>query len=115
MHEPKPPDQKPPTAKAETIEVLFESTPEGAKIFTKEGDGPLGTTPATLTFTRTNEVQIFELRLKGYKPARRRVAMTQDGNLNVKMLKGTPGKKKKKKKTGGSDIDMGGTVDPFED
>jgi serine/threonine protein kinase len=116
--EPIPVDPKPLDAKAETIQVLFESTPAGAKIFTREGDGPLGTTPATLTFTRTNEVRIFELRLKGHKPARRRVAMTQDGNLNVKLLKGIPGKKKKKKrkkKTGGTDIDMGGTVDPFDD
>jgi serine/threonine protein kinase len=112
----KPPDPQPPIAKTETIQVLFESTPPGAKIFTRDGDGPLGTTPATLTFTRTNEVQIFELRLKGHKPARRRVAMTQDGNLDVKLLKGVPGKKKKKKKkTGTTDIDMGGTVDPFAD
>jgi serine/threonine-protein kinase len=112
--EPKPPDPKPLDAKAETIEVLFESTPAGAKIFTKDGDGPLGTTPTTLTFTRTNEVRIFVLRLKGHKPARRRVAMTQNGNLDVKLLKGAVGKKKKKKK-GGTDIDMGGTVDPFAD
>ena len=112
----KPPDPPPEVAKTETIEVLFESTPPGAKIFTKDGDGPLGTTPATLTFTRTNDVRIFELRLKGHKPARRRVAMTQNGNLDVKLLKGTVVKKmKKKKKTGGSDIDMGGTVDPFAD
>jgi serine/threonine-protein kinase len=109
------PDPPPEVARSETVEVLFESTPAGAKIFTDRGEGPLGTTPATLTFTRTNEVRIFELRLKGHKPARRRVAMTQDGNLDVKLLKGVPGKKKKKKKTGATDIDMGGTVDPFAD
>jgi serine/threonine-protein kinase len=111
------PDPPPVETKAETIKVLFESTPAGAKIFTAEGDGPLGTTPTKLTFSRTNEVKIFELRLKGHKPARRRIAMTQDGTLDVKLLKGIPGKKKKKKKKkkGTTDIDIGGTVDPFAD
>ena len=66
----------------------------------------MGTTPAKLTFSRTDEVRIFEFRLKGHKPIRRRVSMSEDGSLAVKL------KKKKKKST---DIDMGGTVDPFED
>ena len=95
------------------MDVLFETTPPGARIYTKAGDGPLGTTPATLTFSRTDEVRIFEFRLKGHKPARRRVSMSEDGNLAVKLKKAGKGKKKKKKKT--TDIDMGGTVDPFEE
>jgi serine/threonine protein kinase len=115
-----PVPEPPPTRQPETVQVLFESTPQGAQIFTKEGDGPLGTTPATLTLSRADEVRIFELRLKGYKPARRRVSMAQDSNLNVPLLKGKPvgmkkKKKKKKKKKGTTDIDMGGTVDPFEE
>jgi serine/threonine protein kinase len=105
---PRPPD--PP--RAETIRVLFESTPAGAQIFSKEGDGPLGTTPATLTLSRADEVRIFELRLSGHRPARRRVSLSADGSLRVKLIKAGRGKKKNKKTT---DIDMGGTVDPFED
>ena len=112
---PEPPVEvkTPDTAKAATVDVLFETTPPGARIYTKAGDGPLGTTPATLTFSRTDEVKIFEFRLKGHKPARRRVSMSEDGNLAVKLKKAGKGKKKKKKKT--TDIDMGGTVDPFEE
>jgi hypothetical protein len=111
----KEPPEPPEPPKAETIEVLFESTPPGARIFTKEGDGPLGTTPVTLTLSRTDDVRIFELRLKGHRPARRRVSMAKDSNLKVELFKGKPGGKKKKKKKKATDIDMGGTVDPFED
>ncbi len=113
--------EPPPTAPAGTVQVLFESSPPGAGIFTREGDGPLGTTPATLTLSRTDEVRIFELRLKGYKPARRRVSMGENSSLKVKLLKGKSAgkklkkKKKKKKKKGTTDIDMGGTVDPFDE
>ncbi len=96
---------------ADTVDVLFETTPPGARIFTRAGGGSLGTTPVTLTVSRTDEARIFEFRLQGYKPARRRMSMSADGNLVVKLQKAGPGRMKKKKK----DYDMGGTVDPFED
>ncbi|HUT99999.1 MAG TPA: serine/threonine-protein kinase [Myxococcota bacterium] len=114
------------------VEVRLDTTPEGATVFEPDNEKPLGITPLPLSFKRTDEKKIFELRLAGYKPVRQEVSLLDDTRVMVNLAREDkplrkPHKKKLRKKkriqktvvTPDAGIkeppDRGGTIDPFKD
>jgi tRNA A-37 threonylcarbamoyl transferase component Bud32 len=111
------------------VRITFQSTPPGATVFRTGDDQPLGVTPVALELQRSVSLADFELRKAGHTPARAKVSLATDTQVNVVLAAAAilPPKQRAKqkrsdgdkdrprggKKTRGSD--KGGIIDPFGD
>ena len=68
------------------ITIVFESKPEGAEVF--HGDELVATTPGSIVLkAKRGAKRRYEIRKKGYKPARKWVHMEESSTVNVRLRK----------------------------
>ena len=65
------------------VMIAFDSTPQGARVYLNGSGHSLGRTPCSISVSRSEELAIFELRLKDHRPARERVKPVEDQRLLV--------------------------------
>jgi hypothetical protein len=109
----------PPPAPATptTVEVVFDSQPQGAEVFVDGRDDPLGMTPFSANLKRA-ETRTFHFELAGYHPASQEVPLRQNTRVAVVMAEVDPAapalelepQKKAKRKA----PTRRGTMNPFE-
>jgi len=103
------------------VELTIDSRPTGAMVMLGVGDTaePLGFTPLSQTFPRSDDIQVVELHLDGYETVSSEIPLNSDLRINLDLkplpvvVKAPTVVKKKKKKKKKKKTHKRGVIDPF--